>query len=334
MEKISTYFMMDSVTLKTSTKEYFESGGLFLYNKLTNSFPEFDYDDFSDYILSSNTNVNLINHYFHSIYPIIKNSSNIEHISSRLQMINLLNSISHDALVLLWSFKLDKIFEWYCTKNEIDSYFELIDQNRLANLIIYLYNLEMNKSDYPIYYQNALRLASGLLIYLKAETISIISEHEYFLAIYENYEKVFTEKEIELIFKINPELVNFFKSKHTENENFRYLATLHVSDKADILSIINLLQIEFDTCVEMLNQGFTNKQGNFYIKNSKVGIKYEYIIEMIELFPENTRLEFLKELFKIDKISNLLTEPQKESLNILINENFKTLNQFRTKKLF
>ena len=315
-------------------KDFFESSGLFLYNKLTNSFPQFDFQDFSEYILQSDDHAALINHYFHSVYPIIKLSTSVEHISSRIQMLNLLNSISHDALIILWKNKLPRLFEWYSELKEVHSYFELLDQDRISNLIIYLYNLEMNKAEYPIFYDNAIRLASGLLVYLKQESFATLSEHEYFRSIYDSYDKIFNPKEIEILFKMNPELVNLFQSKQSENENFRYIATLHVSDKADILSIINILQIEYDTCLDMLNQGFSNAQGNFFIKNSKMGIKYEYIIEMIELFPENIRLEFLNELFKIEKFNNLLTETQKESLKILIKENFKTLNQFRNKKLF
>ena len=310
--------------LISNISEYFYSKNRVHYNSLIYNFPEFHGENFSDFLCENEDNPKLVNYYLHEIYPVLKMGEDINIISSKINLMRLLNSLSSDALIFLWKEKISKFFDWYQTQSVINSYFECLEQDKIINIINYLYNLELNKADYPIYFTDAMRLASGLMIYLTEDSISAFSSHEYFVGIFKNFETRFTEAEIEVFLKAKPDLINLLKIQNNES-SLRYYSTLHISDRADMESFVNLLKVEFEENRLKVRQGFGNTQGNFYIKENRLHIKFEYLLEIVKMFDVSNRVEFLSILFKEEFINELLSPTQKETLEILVKENFKSI---------
>jgi hypothetical protein len=304
--------------------EYFFNRSKVHYNSLIHNFPDFHEENFTEFLCENEDNPKLVNYYLHEIYPVLKNGEDLNIISSRIRLIRLLHSLSSDALIFLWKEKINKFFDWYQTETVIDSYFECLEQEKIINMINYLYNLELHKESYPIYYVDAMRLAAGLMIFLSEESISSFSSHEYFIGIFKNFEILFSEKEIEIFLKKKPDLINLLKIENNES-SLRYYSTLHISDRADMESFVNILKVEYEENKIKVRQGFGNTQGNFYIKDNRLKIKFDYIIEIVKMFDPSNRTEFLSILFKEDFINEMVTPTQKETLEILVKENFKSI---------
>ncbi|MCB1179443.1 MAG: hypothetical protein KDK36_17810, partial [Leptospiraceae bacterium] len=177
-------------------------------NYLTYNFPEIEPGEFSEYLLNNNNILYSFNFILNSIYPILKNSDNKDCKKSFNNLKNLLNLLYDDVLLEIWKINVEYLHHWI-KENEIESYFQLIDNQKIITILIYnMYKckeLENNKEKEL----ELKRTSSFLLIFLNRNNFTLVQEHEYFRELFSEFNEIFTKQEFNLILKLNPELIEF-----------------------------------------------------------------------------------------------------------------------------
>ena len=302
--------------------DYFLTGDRYLLNRLLNDFPKFNPEKFSNFIINDSNHIGYINYYFHTIYPMMCKSNDPKVNQSKENLKFLLNSISMDALIYLWQEKFSNFARWYSKEKEIHSYFSLLTPQIIINIIIYLYYIEKSNSKIEIFFPESLKLASALLVYLDSEELNTISKHEYFLDIYANFSELFSEEEFSALLNLKPSLINFIKANN-ETSEIHYITTLEQSDKADIESVINLIQLEYESIENQFNKNIRFQSKDFIAKNSSIKMKLDSLVEYIKIFPETSRLRFFTEFVNTHIAKKTLNQNDIDLVFALIKNDFK-----------
>jgi hypothetical protein len=302
--------------------DYFLTGDRYLLNKLFNDFPSFDPENFSEFILNDSNHIRYINYYLHTIYPMMCKSNDPKVNQSKETLKVLLNSISMDALICLWQEKFSHFSVWYSNAKEIHSYLSLLKPDTIINTIIYLYYIEKSDSKAKIYYPQSIKLASALLVYLEEEHFNTIAGHEYFLDIYSNFSEQFSEEEFSALLNLKPSLINFIKA-NKETSEIHYITTLEQSDRADIESVINLIQSEYELAENQFNKKIQFQSKDFTLKNGLIKMKLDSLVEYIKIFSEISRPKFFNEFINTEIAKKTLSQNDIDLVFALIKKDFK-----------
>ncbi len=306
-------------------KEFFLGSPIISFNRLLNQFPSFDPTDFSEFIEEGEEIPAFINYYLHQIYPILKYSIEPNHIESLKRMKELLDQLSHDSIADLWQQKMPLLVGWYQKIESPDSYFEILSKKQILNTIIYLYYKYLQTIVNDDVETNSFRLAASLLVYLSDEEFEEVSSHHFFNDMLGAFEKLFSEVELKVFFKINPKLANYVRSNHEESF-VRYFTTLHLSEESDIDSIISLIQTQYLEFQSKLESNVVD-HNDFFSEKGKVFLKMEYLITLIRTFPKERMRPAFERVTKDPFIQSILKPSAREIIHALISEDFVTLDK-------
>lgn len=309
--------------------DYFRKTHLLKLNNLTSSFPDFAPDKFSEFLLSDKENVILINYYFHEMYMIVGGSNGIIFQDSKQKFSNLLNNISREALSSLWNEKQLQIYQWYKDLNVFRSYFEVVKQEIVYDLILF-YIEQMKAEDYsPLYaYYDKTRIYY-LLAYLNADNIDRFLSDPRTKEIITDFGGIISKEELKFLIRWNPHIFDIVNASDLDSD-IKFESGIFIENEAEILQMVDWFLDDYTTCLnEYLETGNLNT-GIIKIRDdNQVTLTIEYLIEQINTLPRETRDRIIEQLGVNEKIIDKIYPDDLEILAILNKEDFKLIENLK-----
>ncbi|MCB1191860.1 MAG: hypothetical protein H7A23_00390 [Leptospiraceae bacterium] len=309
--------------------DYFRKTHLLKLNNLTSNFPDFPANKFSEFLLSDKENVTLINYYFHEMYMIVGGSSGLIFQFSKEKFSDLLNNLTQSALSTLWNEKQLQIYQWYKDLNVFRSYFEVVEQNTIYELILY-YADEMNAEDYsPLSaYYDKTRIYY-LLVYLNNDNIQKFLADPRVQNIISDFGGIISKEELKFLIRWNPHIFDIVNASDIDSD-IKFESGIFIENEAEILQMIDWFIDDYTTNLnDYLGTGLLNTEVIKIRSKSQATLAIEYLIEQIKTFPKETRDRIIEQLRINQKITSLIYPDDLEILAILNKEDFKFIDNLK-----